>query len=58
VEGHRDLGGSMNTWISVVAVVGFACSIAYLVTLQHAVDKLQRQVEHLHDVMLKEFEKL
>jgi hypothetical protein len=48
----------MNTWISVVTLVGFACSIAYLVALQHAVDKLQRQVEHLHDVMLKEFEKL
>jgi hypothetical protein len=44
-------------WFQVAVVVGLAAVIGGVFGLQKAIDKLQAQVEHLHNVMLREFEK-
>jgi len=44
-------------WFQVAVIVGLAVLIGGVFGLQKAIDKLQAQVEHLHNVMLQEFEK-
>jgi hypothetical protein len=47
----------MTMWFQFAVGAGLGVTISYLVGLHKAVDKLQAQVEHLHNVMLKEFER-
>ena len=47
----------MTTWFQIFVGGGVGLTVAYLVGLQRAVEKLQTQVEHLHNGMLKEFER-
>ena len=44
-------------WFQIVVIVGLAALVGGVFGLQKAIDKLQAQVEHLHNVMLQEFEK-
>lgn len=44
-------------WFQVLTLIGLAFAIGYLVDTKKAVNRLQAQVEHLHSVMLKEFER-
>jgi hypothetical protein len=44
-------------WFQILVLGGLAFAIGYLIDTKKAVDKLQAQVEHLHNVMLKELER-
>ena len=47
----------MNTWQLVVLFGAFAFVIGELIDLRKAVGKVQKQVEHLHNVVTDEMEK-